>query len=98
MCPVGWARDGVLASDRLGPRPSSRLSVGRSYGMDCPVCVPSVILDYPENTRPSPFQGLALGNFYGRISTTVPFGATFSISSISSSVTAMHPFVQSIPE
>ena len=33
--------------------------------------------------------------FYGRISTIVPFGANLLISSISSSVTAIHPFVQS---
>src|SRR4030042_6258838 len=33
--------------------------------------------------------------FYGLISTIVPFGANLSISSISSSVTAIHPFVQS---
>jgi len=34
--------------------------------------------------------------FYGRISTIVPFGANLAISSISSFVTAIHPFVQSI--
>ena len=33
--------------------------------------------------------------FYGRISTIVPFGANLAISSISSFVTAIHPFVQS---
>ena len=33
--------------------------------------------------------------FYGLISTIVPFGANLSISSISSSVTAIHPLVQS---
>jgi len=40
---------------------------------------------------------LAIGYtvFYGRISTIVPFGANLLISSISSSVTAIHPFVQS---
>lgn len=32
---------------------------------------------------------------YGLISTIVPFGANLAISSISSSVTAIHPFVQS---
>lgn len=34
--------------------------------------------------------------FYGLISTIVPFGASLAISSISSSDTAIHPFVQSI--
>jgi hypothetical protein len=33
--------------------------------------------------------------FYGRISTTVPFGTNLSISSISLFVTAIQPFVQS---
>lgn len=33
---------------------------------------------------------------HGLISTVVPFGATLPISSISSSVTAIHPCVQSI--
>ena len=34
---------------------------------------------------------------YGRISIIVPIGANLLISSISSSVTAIHPFVQSTP-
>ena len=38
-----------------------------------------------------------LALFYGLISTIVPFGANLSISSISWSVTAIHPCVQSTP-
>jgi hypothetical protein len=51
--------------------------------------------DRPEG--PVKRSDLAIGYtvFYGRISTIVPFGANLLISSISSSVTAIHPFVQS---
>jgi len=66
---------------------------------DCKGHVPLLAAESEKRNFLSGRSDLGIGYtvFYGRISTIVPFGANLSISSISWSVTAIHPFVQSTP-